>query len=79
MRKVGKIELVHRKHPTGRVAEVQAPNATLTAEEDLFDEMPIANVSSGLQARHELELVPTYSGVSMTTYQLLSTILEIMV
>lgn len=69
----GNIKFIYVNPRSAGVGRQVAENMTLTTDD------PTPSSLQGFQARHELELVPSYNGVTMTKRAVLMPIIEIMV
>ena len=73
---VGQIELIRQAAPPTESSMVAAENVTLKVD-DLVP--PSWKVSGGLEASHDLELVPRLTGSAMPMFDIMLTILKVMV
>ncbi|KAL8887656.1 MAG: hypothetical protein Q9192_006290 [Flavoplaca navasiana] len=73
---VGVIELIRQPAPPTENAKLAAENVTLMVD----DPVPLSGkISAGLQASHNLELVPRLTGSAMPMFDIMLTILKVMV
>lgn len=79
--RVGRVSIAHRGQPSEVTAKAYAPNTTLAVpDNDLSTTATNATIATSLQAGHQIELVPAYSGgLRLTASQIFSTALAVMV
>lgn len=75
-RAVGMIALSRRPNSLTRNSEEAVGNITLKADDSAPSS---AIVPAGLEERHEIELVPSYMGIALPMYDVMLTILKVMV